>query len=702
MDRKKELLIRVYLVLAAFVILALVIMVRVVKVSIVEGDKWRDKSKHNVKMRTLTAERGNIFSEDYNLLSTSLKFFEIHMDLTVSSDDLFNENVDSLALCLSKSIGDHKAASEWRADLIRARKAKKQYYPIARKVTIDELIKVKKFPILKMGRYRGGLIAEPFSRRTKPYNGFASRTIGEDRENASKIGLEGYFDTFLKGDSTQVLMKRIFPDRDEWVPLVDLQDFEPGRGNDIVTTINIDIQDIVHNELLSRVVELEAEAGTAVVMDVETGAIKAISNFRRTESGRYGEIYNDAIGRMSEPGSTFKLASVLALLDDGYCDLESSVDLKGGKMKFYDQWMYDSEIHGLGRVTLTDAFQKSSNVGIAKLVHDHYNNKDGRIQFVEKLAQLGVTEKTNVEIEGEKRPKVKHPTRQKKSWYGTTIPWMAHGYELMVTPLQMLNLYNTVANDGRMMKPYLVSEIKDEEKTVKKFRPRVLSEQIVKPQVIRDAQHLLAGVVQSGTGKKLQSDIVDIAGKTGTTRVNYATIKKGEMKEYNASFAGYFPADAPKYSMIVVIYKPHGNVYYGASAAGPAFKKIAERISTLSSNLIYSDETQAIARADLPESNSGYKKDFEKVFDYVGLEYKTKKKGNWVEVDPFETKMLIDKKKIRKSVVPNVKGMGARDAIYVLENLGMNVEVTGVGKVVKQTIKPGSKIDGQDITIYLN
>jgi cell division protein FtsI (penicillin-binding protein 3) len=702
MDRKKELLIRVYLVLGAFIILAMVIMVRVVKVSLIEGDKWKDKNKHNVKMRTLTAERGNIYSEDYNLLSTSLKFFEIHMDLSVSKESFFFENVDSLAYCLSKTIGRYKTKSEWKNDLIKAKRAKKQYYPIARKISIEELNMVKKFPILKAGRNAGGLIAESFSRRIKPYNGFASRTIGEDRENASKIGLEGYFDSFLKGDSTQVLMKRISPVGDEWVPIYDLQDFEPGRGNDIVTTINIDIQDIVHNELLSQVIELEAEAGVAIVMDVETGAIKAMSNFRKMENGQYGEVYNDAIGRMSEPGSTFKLASTLALLDDGYCDLESTVDLKGGRMKFYDQWMYDSEMHGIGRVTLTEAFQKSSNVGIAKLTHDHYNNKDGRVQFVEKLAQLGMTQKTNIEIFGEKDPLVKHPTRNKNEWYGTTIPWMAHGYELMVTPLQMLNLYNAIANDGKMMKPYLVSEVKDGEKVIKEFKPRVLNGQIVKPKVVKDAQTLLKGVVQSGTGKKLQSDIVHIAGKTGTTRVNYATIKEGESKQYNASFAGYFPSDHPKYSMIVIIYKPQGSVYYGASAAGPVFKKIAERITTLSNNLVYSEASQVVAKVELPESNSGYKKDFERVFDYVGLEYKTKKKGRWVEVDPFETKMLIDRKEISKSSVPNVKGMGARDAIYVLENLGMNVEVSGVGKVVRQTVQPGSKIKGQDITIYLN
>ncbi len=700
MDRKKELLIRVYAVLAAFIILSMVIMARVVKVSLIEGDKWREKGNKNVKMRTLRAERGNIYSEDFNLLSTSLKFFDIHMDLTVQKEQVFQDNVDSLAYYLSQSIGKHKTESEWRNLLVQGRRKGRKYYPISKKITTDELRKIKKFPLFKLNKYKGGLIAEPFSKRSKPYNSFASRTIGEDRENASKVGLEGYFDKFLAGDSTQVLMKKVSELNNEWVPVYDLQDFEPGKGNDIVTTINIDIQDIVHNELLSRVVEVEAEAGAAVVMEVETGEIKGISNFRRQENGGYAEVYNDAVARLSEPGSTFKLASVLALMDDGYCDLESTVDLKGGKMRFYDLTMYDSDMHGLNRVTLKEAFEKSSNVGIAKLVHDHYNNTEGRVKFVEKLRSLGATSKMGVEIVGESKPQVKHPRKDKKDWYGTTIPWMAHGYELMNTPLQTLSLYNAIANDGKMMKPQLVSEIIDEHKTVKIFRPKVLSRQIVKPQVVRDAQEMLEGVVKNGTGRRLRSSIVDIAGKTGTTRVNYNTDE--EKKEYNASFAGYFPAKNPKYSMIVVVYKPQGRAYYGASAAGPAFKKIAERITTLSDNLIYAGETEKIATTELPEPNAGYGKDFKQVFDYVGLDYKSKKKASWVEVDPFETKMLIDKKKIIKSEVPNVKGMGARDAIYVLENLGMSVEVNGMGKVVKQTIKPGSKIKGQDITIYLN
>ena len=701
MDRKKELLVRVYVLLGFFILLSLVIMARVVKVAIVEGETWRSKGERNVKVRTVKAERGNIYAEDFSLLSTSLQFFEIRMDLTVPKEKVFFEGIDSLAYYLSNSIGDHKSQSEWRNDLVKARREKKMYYPIAQKITADELLKVKKFPIFERGQYGGGLIINKFSKRTKPYNGFASRTIGNDRENASKIGLEGYFDKALTGDSIAILMKKVSELNNIWVPIHDIDEFEPNVGNDIVTTLNVDIQDIVHNELLTRVIELQAEAGVAIVMEVETGAIKAISNFRQLENGNYAEIYNDGIGSLSEPGSTFKLASVLALFDDKYCDMETVVDLEGGKKRFFDKTMYDSERHGLRRVTLKEAFERSSNVGMAKLVSEYYNSKEGKLQFYKKLDQFGLTQNLGVEINGEPTPIVKHPVKDAKKWYGTTIPWMAHGYELMMTPLQVLNLYNTVANNGKMMKPYLVSDIMDGAVVEKHFEPKVLKSSIASSESIEYAQELLKGVVMQGTGRKLQTDIVTIAGKTGTTRVNY--FKEGHEKEYNASFAGYFPVDNPKYSMIVVVYKPQGGVYYGASAAGPVFKKIAERVMTLSDNLVYSEEEKAIVKADLPEFNAGYKGDFEKVMRYAGLDYKAKDKANWVEVDPFESKMLISKKDIKSSMVPDVKGMGARDAIYVLENLGLNVEIDGVGKVVKQTLKPGQKINGgQDIKIYLN
>ncbi len=701
MEKKKELLLRAYFVFLAFFLLSLVIIYRVIRVNIFESEKWIAKGEKNIKLQTLHGERGNIFSEEFNLLSTSIKFFEIRMDLTVPSNDLFRNGIDSLAIYLSRDLSLDRTPSEWKNRLVKGRRDGKRYFLIKKKVNVDQLKRLKKYPILREGRFGGGLIVNAEHRRIKPYKEFASRTIGLVRDNARNVGLEAYFDEVLKGDSTQVLMKKVTYGKTAWIPLVDVEKFQPQSGKDIRTTINIDMQDIVHNELLKRVKELDAKAGCAVLMEVKTGAIKAISNFSRREDGSYGEDYNYAVGNKSEPGSTFKLATALALIDDGHCDMESQVDLKGGKMRFYDKVMYDSEIHGKRRVTLREAFIHSSNVGMAKLGHDYYNiDWESRTAFINKLKSFGLKDKTGIEIPGEAIPYIKNLSKEKNEGSLVSIPWMSTGYELQLTPLQVLNFYNTVANDGRMMRPHLVNEIRKGETVLKRFVPKTIRKKIASAESINMVRSLLEGVVQSGTGRKLQSDIVEIAGKTGTTRVNYS--RKEEEKKYNASFVGYFPAHDPKYSLIVVIYEPGGHIYYGASAAGPAFKNIAERVVTLKENIEFASINENDHPEELPDRVSGYKKDFEKVFRYVGLDYKSKNRGNWVKVNPLEKRMVIQKNKISKSKVPDLKGMGARDAVYVLENLGLNVVIDGKGKVVKQSIKPGSKIKGQDITIVLN
>jgi len=493
-------------------------------------------------------------------------------------------------------------------------------------------------------------------------------------------------------------MKFVRPD---WIPVYDPSEFEPQSGDDIYTTLDIDIQDIAHTELQKALKKYEADAGTVVVMEVATGAIRAISNLSSNGKGGYSEAYNFAIGKQNEPGSTFKLATALALMDDGYAQLDTKVDLNKGRMKFYDLTMHDSEWHGIQTADLRKAFEISSNVGIASLANQHYNKEGGNTKFINTLNRFGLLDATGIELIGEKSPYVKDPIKDKKKWSGTTIPWMAHGYELMYSPLQMLNLYNTVANDGKMMKPYLVSKIKHGDKLVKNFEPRVLRKKIASSNAIKGAQDLLEGVVVRGTGRKLQSEYFDFAGKTGTTRINYN--KKDEEKKYNASFAGYFPVNNPKYSMIVVVYNPHGK-YYGGSVAGPVFRNVVEKVHNLKLDLnkAINQGGNLIAAANLPKRRIGYKKDFEKVFEHVGIEYKNKSKSNWVAVDPFDNKMLIDKKSIKKSEVPDVIGMGARDAVYVLENLGLLVELEGRGQVKKQSIKPGAKATEQKIKIYLD
>ena len=464
-----------------------------------------------------------------------------------------------------------------------------------------------------------------------------------------------------------------------------------------MTTLTVDVQDIVHNELLSGLVKQDAEAGCAIVMEVETGAIVAMSNFTKQENGSYAEVYNHAIGTLSEPGSTFKLATVLSLLDDNLVELESKVNVQGGVKRFYDLTMRDDHKPKSNIMDLKTAFATSSNVGIASFANQHFHKNGKHIDFYNKLKAFRLTQPTGIALVGEPNPKIKNPEQNK--WSGVTVPWMAHGYELMLTPLQVLNFYNTVANDGKMMRPYLVSEVIDNEGNKRLFKPEVLKSQIANPIAIKEAREVLDEVVISGTGSKLYTDGYNFSGKTGTSRTNY--IEAEERKKYNASFAGYFPSEKPKYSMIVVLYDPKVN-FYGGTAAGPIFRAIADRCYALRPEMKMPVPDDVLAELSMPETTSGNSKDFNQIFDYVGIDYKKETKSQWVTAESNEDRMLIAQQKIKMKEVPDVRRMGLRDALYVLENLGLNVKVIGSGKVRRQSIRPGTSINGQEIEIYLN
>ncbi|MEZ5050378.1 MAG: penicillin-binding protein, partial [Saprospiraceae bacterium] len=684
---KKELLVRAYIVLAMFVVLSFVIIYRVFTISVVDGDKWRAKANVNVQLREVDADRGDIYADDFSVLATSIQYFEIRMDMTIASQSVFNEGLDSLALLLSTTYRTDLSKSQWKDRLKSERKKKNAYFFIAKGLDISQRNEILDFPILRNGRYRGGAIAIRYAKRTRPFKQLARRTIGEDRDNSQKVGLEGYYDKVLKGPFSQRVMKRVSADSDQWVPVYDFGDMDVQKGDDIVATINIPIQDIAQHELETTLISSDAKAGTVIVMEVSTGKIKAISNLSRQEDGSYAESYNYAIGNASEPGSTFKLASVLALLEDHKADIDDYVDVYGGKKKFYDRWMYDSEPHHRARVTMKEAFEISSNVGIAAMVHEAYNNKDGKLKYYNRLKSFGLTEPTGVELNGEPKPYIKNPSTDKDIWYGTTVPWMAHGYELQLTPLQILNFYNAIANNGDMMKPMLVSQIRKENEVVKDFHPIILKQKIASAESIAKVKDMMEGVVEEGTGKKLQSDLVKIAGKTGTTRVNYNS--SDDFKKYNASFAGYFPAEKPKYSMIVVVYEPIGS-FYGASVAGPVFKNIAERVINIEGDFGKNVNIANVDSKNIPGKHKGYNEDFKEIFDYVGIQYKEKTEDSWVSVNPFDNKMLIDENKVNKETIPSVVGMGARDAVYVLENMGLKVNIDGVGRVITQNILPGT------------
>ena len=702
MDKKKELLWRAYLVMLFFVLASLVIMFKIFKISVLEGDKWKAKASDNIKWKIVDADRGSIYSDEMHLLSTSVQFFEIRMDLATVKDELFYQNVDSLAEFLStfpKEFIKEKSAYQWKSELLANKKKKNAYFFIARGLDIDAFNKIKKAPILRHGKYKGGLIAFRYGRRVKPFRDMASRTIGVDRENADRIGLEGYFDRFLKGDADQRLMKKLTSsDGEIWVPLYDPSENDIRKGDDIVTTLNIEIQDFVHHAMKDMLTKYQAEGGTAIVMETKTGAIKAFTNLSRNPDGNYMEMYNHGAARLSEPGSTMKLATVLALLEDGYATPDTKVNLNYGSKQFSDRTMHDSERHGKTIVTMAEAFEISSNVGIASLANDAYNSIDGRKKWYQRLVSFGFNEPSGVDLTGEAVPVLKNP-KDKDKWYGTTVPWMSHGYELLNTPLQMLTFYNAVANNGKMMKPFLVKEVIRGEK-IKTFEPIVLKDNIAKPENIEAVKKMMENVVLKGTAKSIKSDFIRLAGKTGTTRVNYANT--GEYAKYNGSFCGYFPAENPEYTVMVVVYEPKG-VFYGGYVAAPVFKEVAEKIQGLKNKSTRSiQDSVFVVKAGLPDKTRGYRNDFEEIYQYLNIPYHSENKGKWSIAEPKGQGINIQSLNIKGNMVPNCMGMGARDATYILEELGLSVEYHGAGKVLRQSIPVGTKATNQKITLFLH
>jgi len=553
--------------------------------------------------------------------------------------------------------------------------------------------------LFKLGKYKGGLLYERKTMRERPFQMLAERTIGKDRNTAKKVGLERSFDGVLSGGVEQRLMRRL--PGDIWLPVMDPSEIVQEKGGDIVTTLDMHIQDIVQDELHKTLMTNKASKGVAVVMDVKTGGIKAMVNLRASGKGYYEESYNDAVGSLSEPGSTFKLISALAMLESRKIDLGTEVSLFGGKKKFYNLTMHDSELHGTQKATFKEAFAMSSNVGVSYAANKIFGkNIDGWKAFYKELEKLGVTKKTGIQIDGERSPMIKDPSKRKKddpnNWSGTTVPWMAHGYELEMSPLQILNYYNAVANDGKMMQPYLVSEISADDGEKIYIKPQVLNKNIASPSTILKAQELLKAVAESGTARKLKVEGLSFAGKTGTTRLEYW--KENDRKKYNASFAGYFPAENPKYSMMVVVYDPEGRDYYGAKVAGPVFQNVMKRLSGYEKRLSPEDVQD---KPVVLHAQYGHKASYKKVLEYIGMDYKAKGKGNWVQMKSEEKGMTLNHTQIVKRTIPDVRGKGLRDAMYILEALGMDVEVEGFGKVYKQSQKAGQEIKEKRIKIYL-
>lgn len=710
MNIKNEVLVRVYIVLFFMCLIAMLIFGRAIQISVFEGEKWRSQgNEEHRRYRNVEAERGNILTENGDLLATSLPFFDLAFDplSTGMTNDDWKFNIDSLSYCLAAFVNPDYTPGGWKFKLEQARLDSNRYIQLKRNATLAEKEFIASFPLFNLGGYRGGLIVRQHYERETPFGMLADRTIGYVRPlegDTTYIGLEGHFNDVLAGEAGRELMYRV--GSKHWMPVHNLTKIEPKPGRDIVTTIDINIQDIAENALLEAMQKHQAKRGSAIVMEVETGAIRAIANIGQRRNGKYWEIYNDAIGTATEPGSTYKLAAIMALLEDGLIELEDSIDLEGGVSQFYEEELVDAVAHGLDTTTVWRAFEVSSNVGIAKLVHENYGLTGQGDKFIKKLKQFHLNFKTGIEIDGEPKPYVKEAYSEEDDWSGTTLPWMSIGYEVTVTPLQLLTFYNAVANDGKMMKPQLVKEVQQYGETVEKFPAVQIKGRIASKNTIAKAKRLLEGVVENGTARKYKSDRYRFAGKTGTAQKDYK--KLGDIVSvggYQASFAGYFPAEKPKYSCIVVISEPQVGGYYGGSVALPIFKKIADKTFATDVDLfkaLNGAQKPILARNQLPDYDVGHRQDVQTVLSYLKIPFETRTSNEWSVIRATEADSLkLLKRTISEEKVPNVVGMGIRDALYILENLGLNVEIQGYGRVKQQSIKPGTRVHGQTIRIRM-
>jgi len=662
---------------------------RILYINFVQRDEWISKAqRQSQKNIVVPALRGDICATDGRLLASSVPFYDVRFDTQTEAltDEIFEKNIDSMALCLAQLFKD-KSSSEYKHKLVSARHKKKRYLLVKRNITYNQLQKVKKFPIFRLGKYKGGMIVEEKNKRVKPFGHLASRTIGYlntnlDGSYAGKVGLEGAYEKILKGSDGISLGQKFAGNN--YMPVG--KQVDPVNGLSIVTTIDVDMQEAADDALRRALIKHQAKHGCAILMEVSTGDIKAISNLKRNDEGIYVESYNYAVGAADEPGSTFKLASLIVALEDGYVDVTDSVATGRGVIEYHDAKMRDSHWGGYGTITVGRGFELSSNVLISKIIVDNYTGREQ--QFINRIYSLGLGHKLGLEIKGEGEPRIPDPSD--KSWSGVTLPWMAIGYNTHLTPLQILSLYNAIANDGKMVRPRFVREVTEMGVKVDDLEVEVLNPSVCSKATVKKVQALLKGVVENGTARNIKTKKYGIAGKTGTCQLNYW--KKGEEKKYQASFAGYFPADNPKYSCVVVINTPTENGFYGNQVAAPVFKEIADKVHAYSTEfcipLVAQEDNEAT-----PYSRNGYRDDLERLYNIYGFKYNAPEDITpWVGAKNLGGEIRLSNRREQENTVPDVSGMGIRDAIYLLERNGLKVKVSGVGVVGWQSVPAGDPL----------
>jgi cell division protein FtsI (penicillin-binding protein 3) len=708
MEIKTDISWRVYLCFIGIAIIGIFVLGRAFYIQQVQGNYWREMGNSmQVKTDTILAERGSIYSEDGNMLSTSIPVFDIYIDfaadgLREKQGKRFKDNIDSLSISLANLFAD-KTAADYKKQLQLAYKNKDRYYSLKKKVSFEEYRQLRSFPLVRLGRNKSGFIAESRDKRINPYGLLANRTIGLSRNNATKnVGLELTYDSLLRGVSGQRVMRYA---AGLYMPVMG-GEVDPINGKDIITTLDTYIQDVAENALMKMLVGNKSLHGTAIVMETATGKIKAIANLGLQPDGTYIEDLNYGIGKATEPGSVFKLATLLSLLEDKHVTNESLVECGSGIMYFSGLRIKDSHL-GTGTVSVKEAFMQSSNVAFAKLANDFYGADPSK--FTDHLSRFRLDKSTGIDIIASSgRPTIKKP--HQKSWGKTTLPFMAHGYEEMVTPLHMLMLYNAVANNGKMMRPYLVNAVRHYGVDVKLVQPEVLEEKICSKETLVQAQACLKAVVDSlhGTGHKILFDsMYSISGKTGTavTALDNKGYNKGN-KIYQSSFMGYFPSENPRYSMAVVIQNTKESIkIYGADVSGVVFKEIADKIY---GRFIGSTNLAKINTVDTFQYDmNGMKYDLQSICRGLNIVFHDSANGGYwrgaLMKNRNATMGIPAYAAEQGKTMPSVVGLGLKDAVYLLENKGLKVEIRGRGRVVDQSLMAGMQFNkGQKVQLLLN
>ncbi len=692
MKERKDIYWRAYLIYFGFVVLMIIVFTNTVSLQL-EGKSnvfaISQASEDKIPTRVVKRKprRGEVLDADRNPLVTSVSFYDIHMDPTVVKQKTFDDEISGLCRGLAKMFPE-MTSREYEMYIRRARNNGNRYLLLKSKATNDERKKLRELPIFNLGRLRGGIVdTDETIIRKRPQGELLKRTLGYYQQNPGKkelrVGIEGAYNEYLSGEEGEEIEQRISTGWKKTGQIVK----NAVEGADVVTTIDKEIQEVAHSELYRQLANQGARSGTAIVMDVKTGHVKAIANLTRGKDGNYYELYNYAIGTKEVPGSTFKLASLMAALEDKKIKMSDYV-YADGTYKFYDAVLRDSKTDGYGKITITQALELSSNV-ISRVIFNAYRNEPET--FIKRLKSFGLADPLGIELAGEPTPTMYAPGS--KMWSGISLAWMAIGYEVQQTPLQTLAFYNAVANNGRLVRPQFVSEIRRNGELIQRFDPVTIKSKICSDGTLKELKKALEGVILQGTGSALKSAYFKIAGKTGTARILNSDLRYGNRGEekYQASFAGYFPAQDPLYSCIVVISAPNKDIY-GASVSGTVFSAIANKVyaSTLRYHEAVNEKNRL--RKEIPISINGYRNDLKTVLAELKIPYSTKNQEEWVNTKADENKVLFQKRETTNKVMPNVIGLSAKDAVFLIEACGMNAYVKGYGTVKQQYPAQGGMI----------